>query len=83
MVLFVWDLCVLENLGFPVLKWNGPLVKIDIFSFSPSFPFLLFLFFFLFQDRVSQCIPDCPGVQSVDQPGLEFAVIYLPLPPEC
>jgi hypothetical protein len=28
--------------------------------------------FFVFQDRVSLCIPGCPGTHSVDQAGLEL-----------
>jgi hypothetical protein len=32
----------------------------------------LFYFVFFFQDRVSLCIPGCPGTHSVDQAGLEL-----------
>jgi hypothetical protein len=35
--------------------------------------FLLFFFFFL-RDRVSLCIPGCPGTPSVDQAGLELSI---------
>jgi hypothetical protein len=31
-----------------------------------------FFFFLVFQDRVSLCIPGCPGTPSVDQAGLEL-----------
>jgi hypothetical protein len=33
----------------------------------------LFIYLFLvFRDRVSLCIPGCPGTHSVDQAGLEL-----------
>jgi hypothetical protein len=32
----------------------------------------LFFFFFVFQGRVSLCIPGCPGTHFVDQAGLEL-----------
>ena len=31
-----------------------------------------FFFFFFSRDRVSLCIPGCPGTHSVDQAGLEL-----------
>lgn len=31
------------------------------------------------EDRVSLCIPDCPGIHCVDQADLELTEIYLPL----
>jgi hypothetical protein len=31
-----------------------------------------FVFIFVFRDRVSLCIPGCPGTHSVDQAGLEL-----------
>jgi hypothetical protein len=31
-----------------------------------------FFFFLVFRDRVSLCIPGCPGTHSVDQAGLEL-----------
>jgi hypothetical protein len=39
--------------------------------------FILFIYLFIylflvFQDRVSLCIPGCPGTHSVDQAGLEL-----------
>jgi hypothetical protein len=34
--------------------------------------FLLFVFVFVFQDRISLCCPGCPGTHSVDQAGLEL-----------
>ena len=34
------------------------------------------------RDRVSPCSPGCPGTLSVDQAGLKFIEIHLPLPPE-
>jgi hypothetical protein len=33
---------------------------------------LLFLFCFVFRDRVSLCSPGCPEAHSVDQAGLEL-----------
>jgi hypothetical protein len=46
----------------------------DTYTQSESFFFVsLFLCLFLFfQDRVSLCIPGCPGTHSVDQAGLEL-----------
>jgi hypothetical protein len=38
--------------------------------------FLNFIFILVFQDRVSQCSPGCPGTHSVDQAGLKLR--YLP-----
>jgi hypothetical protein len=32
----------------------------------------LFVFVFVFRDRVSLCSPGCPGTHSVDQAGLEL-----------
>jgi hypothetical protein len=32
----------------------------------------LFIFCFVFQDRVSLCSPGCPGTHSIDQDGLEL-----------
>jgi hypothetical protein len=32
----------------------------------------LFVCLFVFRDRVSLCIPGCPGTHSVDQAGLEL-----------
>jgi hypothetical protein len=34
--------------------------------------FCLFVFVFVFRDRVSLCSPGCPGTHSVDQAGLEL-----------
>jgi hypothetical protein len=34
------------------------------------------------RDRVSLCIPGCPGTHSVVQAGLKLRGIHLPLPPE-
>jgi hypothetical protein len=34
--------------------------------------FIFFFFFWFFRDRVSLCIPGCPGTHSVDQAGLEL-----------
>jgi hypothetical protein len=34
--------------------------------------FFCFVLFWFFQDRVSLCIPGCPGTHSVDQAGLEL-----------
>jgi hypothetical protein len=31
-----------------------------------------FFFFFFLRDRVSLCIPGCPGTHSIDQAGLEL-----------
>jgi hypothetical protein len=33
---------------------------------------VIFLFCFVFRDRVSLCSPGCPGTHSVDQAGLEL-----------
>ena len=44
-------------------------------------PFLFFLFFLVFRDRVSLCSPGCPGTHFVDQAGLEVRNL-LPLPPK-
>ena len=39
---------------------------------------------FVFQGRFSLSnSPGCPRTRSVDQAGLEFTEIHLPLPPEC
>jgi hypothetical protein len=35
-------------------------------------PLKIFLFFFVFRDRVSLYSPGCPGTHSVDQAGLEL-----------
>ena len=40
----------------------------------------LFLFIFIFQVRVSLCGSGYPETQSVDQAGLKFTEIHLPLP---
>jgi hypothetical protein len=45
--------------------------------------FYLFIYLFVFQDGVSLCSPGCPGTHSVDQAGLKFTEICLPLLPEC
>lgn len=37
---------------------------------------------FVFETR-SQCCLGCHGNHNVDQVGLKFAEIFLPLPPEC
>ena len=37
------------------------------------FLFLSFFCFSVFRDRVSLCIPGCPGTHSVDQAGLELS----------
>jgi hypothetical protein len=42
------------------------------------FCFVLFVCLFVFE--VSPCSPGCPGTHSVDQAGLEFIEICLPLP---
>jgi hypothetical protein len=46
------------------------------FSFLSLFCFgflvVCFVFFLVFQDRVSLCSPGCPGTHSVDQAGLEL-----------
>jgi hypothetical protein len=34
--------------------------------------FILFIYFLVFQDRVSLCSLGCPGTHSVDQAGLEL-----------
>jgi hypothetical protein len=34
--------------------------------------FFVFVFFFVFRDRVSLCSPGCPGTHFVDQAGLEL-----------
>jgi hypothetical protein len=34
--------------------------------------FCLFVFGFVFRDRVSLCSPGCPGTHSVDQAGLKL-----------
>jgi hypothetical protein len=44
------------------------------------FWFVFFVLFFAFQDKVSLCSPGCPETHSVDQAGLEFPEICLPLP---
>lgn len=40
----------------------------------------LFLSFFVFWDRVLLCNPGCPWAYYVDQTGLEFTEMYLPMP---
>ena len=52
-----------------VLQSNWPFVFV-----SYLFIFILFYFilFYFFRDRVSLCIPGCPGTHSVDQAGLEL-----------
>jgi hypothetical protein len=39
---------------------------------EPLGKFCLFVFVFVFWDRVSLCSPGCPGTHSVDQAGLEL-----------
>ena len=39
--------------------------------YSPCFCFYLFVYL-AFQDTVSLCSPDCPGIYSVDQVGLKL-----------
>jgi hypothetical protein len=42
------------------------------------------IYLFIYLDRVSLCpSPGCPGTLSVDQAGLKFTEICLPLPPKC
>jgi hypothetical protein len=41
-------------------------------SYSVLIFFCLFVFVFVFLDRVSLCSPGCPGTHSVDQAGLEL-----------
>lgn len=36
-----------------------------------------------FQDRVSMCIPGCPGTNSVHQAGPQLTDNHLPLPLKC
>jgi hypothetical protein len=51
------------------------LISISVFvGLCSLLLFLLFvcLFVFVFQDRVSLCIPGCPGTHSVDQAGFEL-----------
>jgi hypothetical protein len=43
----------------------------ELYSFFVLFCLFVCLFV-CFQDRVSLCIPGCPGTQSVDQAGLEL-----------
>jgi hypothetical protein len=45
-----------------------------IFLLQTPFQFGLFiyLFIYLFGDRVSLCSPGCPGTRSVDQAGLKL-----------
>jgi hypothetical protein len=45
---------------------------------------VVFLFCFVFQDRVSLCnSPDCPGTCYVVQIGVKLMEICLPLSPKC
>jgi hypothetical protein len=37
-----------------------------------NFIIIIYLFILVFQDRVSLCIPGCPGTHFVDQAGLEL-----------
>jgi hypothetical protein len=55
--LFSYVVCVKQNLTLAT---------------SVRFLFWFGLFFFVFQDRVSLCIPGCPGTHSVGQAGLEL-----------
>ena len=43
----------------------------------------LFVYLFVFGDRVSLYISGCPGTHYVDQAGLELTENHLFLPPEC
>jgi hypothetical protein len=42
------------------------------FGISQLRNLFFFIFFLVFQDRVSLCSPGCPGTHSVDQAGLEL-----------
>ena len=44
---------------------------------------LFVVFAYLFPDRVCLSSPVCVGTHFVDQAGLEFRDMCLPLPPEC
>jgi hypothetical protein len=51
---------------------GAALTEAYVHPHSPSFVFWFLFFFLVFRDRVSQCIPGCPGTHSVDQAGLEL-----------
>ena len=60
-----------------IVFWFG------VVSLSLSLSFFLsffFFFFFFFLDKVYLCSPGCPESFSLDQAGLEFMEIRLPLP---
>ena len=49
------------------------LLLLLLFYFGLVFALFLFVFWFLFfRDRVSLCIPGCPGTHSIDQADLEL-----------
>jgi len=94
---FTWDhagLCMLEQLALPTepssfILGFFPLSVFTYFVYSSSFHIVLFLFvwlidcFLVFEDRFSLCSPGCPETHSIDQAGLKFTDISLPLPPKC
>jgi hypothetical protein len=43
----------------------------------------MYLFVFIFHERVSLCGSDCAAIHFLDQAGLGLSEINLPLPPEC
>ena len=54
-----------------------------VFLVSFSIDLNIFLFVFVFPDRVSLCSPGCPGTCSLDQAGLKLTEILLSLSLEC
>jgi hypothetical protein len=62
------------------------ILRFSFLFFSSSFFIYLFIYFFIFRDRVSLCSPGCPGTHFVDQAGLELRNLPASaarVPPEC
>ena len=57
--------------------------NLDCFDVSRKVFVVIVVFYCLiFQDRVSVCIPGCPGTCFVDKDSLKVTEIHLRLPPE-
>jgi hypothetical protein len=67
-----------RHADYPRKYWPHSAASFPFHSRAPGeknvldYILLLFLFCFVFRNRVSLCSPGCPGTHSVDQAGLEL-----------